>query len=151
MSRCLRRPSPRATRTRAAPSDVARPAATASYGEPVDHAKLNGVALARRQLGQRLVQTVQPDLVRLGRRTGLVEPLEEPDPLARRQLDPPAAHGLREQVPRDAEEPRARRPARAVAEAPTCEPRLRERLRGQVVRRVRVARARRWYPCTCLA
>src|SRR5437764_212135 len=66
----------------------------------------------------------------LGREVG-----GEPEPAARPRLHVIAAGGLAGDVVCDPEEPRERRAGGLVAEAPAREPRLGERLRGQVARR----------------
>src|SRR4029450_5915574 len=62
--------------------------------------------------------------------------LHPPAPRTGAPLEPPSPPRAREDVPRDAEEPRPGRPACLVTEAPAGEPGLREGLRRQVVRGV---------------
>ncbi len=62
---------------------------------------------------------------------------EDAEPLARAVLDASLAHADEQHVASDAEEPRASRSARLVAETGPYEPGLGERLGREVVRRVR--------------
>src|SRR5438067_3548473 len=102
--------------------------------ELVDDAEPNGVALTRWQLVQRLVEAFEPRIVGLG--PGLDE---EPEALAGRPLETTLAHRPDEHVPCDREQPGPGRPVELVAEAGTREPRLGERLCGQVVRSLGLA------------
>ncbi len=110
--------------------------------ELVDHAQLDGCALILRQLVERLVESLEPRVVRFRRRRRVVEPIANAEPRARARLDAAAPHRLRDEVPRDAEEPRPGGAVSLVAEALAGEPRLRERLRCQVESGVLVAGAR---------
>jgi hypothetical protein len=106
----------------------------------LEHAQAQRLALAVGQLGQQLVEAVEPGRVGLGGGRRPVEPVAEPEALAGELLEPFAPDGHEQDVAGDPEQPRERRPARLVPEALAREPGLRERLGGQVVRRVGIPR-----------
>jgi hypothetical protein len=83
----------------------------------VDEAQPERVELRLRKLCERLVEPVEPGLLRLDRCGLAVQALENPEPAAGRTLETPSANGRRQDVPRNPEEPRSRRPARDVLEA----------------------------------
>jgi len=109
--------------------------------EVVAEAQPECVELGLRELRERLVEAVEPDLLGLDGCGLTVEALENAEPGAGGTLESASADRCRQDVARDPEEPRSGGPTRDVFEAGACEPRLRERLRGQVVRRVCVSAA----------
>ena len=94
----------------------------------VDEAHPERVQLALRELRERLVEAVEPGLLGLDGCRLAVQALENAEPCTGRALETPSANGGRQDVARDAEEPRSRRPACDVLEASAAEPRLCERL-----------------------
>jgi hypothetical protein len=86
---------------------------------------------------ERLVKALEPVLRGLGLCLALSSG-EHAEPLAGGALHPSLAHADEEDVPGDAEEPRAGRTASLVAEATAAEPGLRERLGREIERGVRV-------------
>src|SRR3954452_14915526 len=87
-------------------------------------AQADRLALAFRQVGESLLEPVEPGLVRFYDGGLGVEPLEDPKPLARAAFEAPAAHGHKQDVACDSEQPRHRGAGRAVAEPSAREPRL---------------------------
>ena len=94
------------------------------------------------QLREGLVEAVEPGVLGLDSGRLAVETFENAEPAACRTLERASPDGRGEDVARDPEEPRSSGSARDVLEASASEPRLRERLRGQIVRHVGVAAAR---------
>src|SRR6266567_1700524 len=88
--------------------------------ELVDDPEPDSVELAVRQVLERLVEALEPGLVRLGGH-GLGE---EAETLARVPLQAVATHRADEHVARDGEEPRAGGAAEPVPEPGAGEPRL---------------------------
>lgn len=105
-------------------------------GHVLDNAQLQHAALLDRQAAEQLVDTLQPAL--LGRNTRPVGVLEGPEPLPGAVLQALAPHRLQQHVARDAIQPGRRRPLGLVAERATDAPRLRERLRDEIERRILV-------------
>ncbi len=100
-----------------------------------DDAQLDGAALAVGQLGERrgqvVVEPVEPGWVNGGRAR-----LElEPEAVASRSFERPAAHGCGKHVTGDPEQPGGDRPLVVVGVAIARQPGLGERLRRQLDRR----------------
>ena len=104
----------------------------------VDVAQPERVELALRQLGERVVEAVEPGSSGSTACGLAVEALENAEPGTGRALETATADGRGQDVARDREEPGSRGSTRNVVEASASEPRLRERLCGQVVGGVRV-------------
>jgi len=110
----------------------------AVVGEVVLDPQPDRLALPVGQLGERLVEPVEPALLGVG---GGARKLE-PESRARAALERAPADGGEQDVARDREQPRCGGAAGQIAEPRAREPRLGERLGGEVVRGVRVRRAR---------
>ncbi len=108
--------------------------------EVVDDAQADGLLLGLGEVGERLVEAVEPVVLGLGRRCA-VGGVEHAEALAGAALEPAPTHAHEQHVAGDPEQPGAGRAARLVAEARAREPGLRERLGRQVVRGVRVLAA----------
>ena len=89
---------------------------------------------------KRVVEPLQPRVIRLRRCLRPIERGKDPEPLARALLQPVAADRGDEHVACDRVEPRRRRAVRTILEAGSREPRLREGLGRQVERGIVVAR-----------
>ncbi len=109
-------------------------------GEIVREAQADRLELTVRKVGERLVEPLEPCLVGPGRRRFAVESIEDAESCAGTPLEAAAADRRGEDMAGDGEEPGSAGAARLVAEARPRQPRLRERLGCQVVRRVRVSR-----------
>jgi hypothetical protein len=110
--------------------------------EVLEHAQAHRLALLGGQRLEALVGAFGPALVGHGGRSPAgVQPLEDPEPAAGAALELAAAKRHQQDVARDPEQPRRSAAVRAVLEPRAHEPGLGERLGGQVVCRVVVARA----------